>query len=248
MTLRRLQNAIVLPMVALDPKLKPRDHVIHAYIYHNPMKTIAEIAEAVRCSKATVLRSIERLVDAEWAAIHIPPGNVRGLVVVPAMPGYAENALVGHFSRRRVSVPFLGEWLMRCSLDDMVYDYNRHDDASPPWLITAEGVNLQLDGWYEDANIAFEFQGPQHFKVSNRFVRTAEELARRQRHDGEKIRLCTLQGVKLIELRPEDLELTRLRSILTGVLPLLPPRQKGPLLREFVGMHNHLMKHMRKYT
>lgn len=244
LTLRRLQNTFILPMVGRDPKLRPRDHAVHAHIYHYPMLTVSDVAKAFRCSQSTVLRSVARLLETQWVEVYVDPGKSRGQRLIPSMPSHAEHVLKNAFAHRRTTVRYLGEWLMRCALDDNVYDYRRQDEASPPWLITAEGVVLRVDGLYEEAGVAFEFQGPQHFKVSNRYVRTAEELARRQRYDGEKMRLCALNGVRLIELRPEDLELTRLRSILTGVLPLLPPRRPGPLLREYVGMHNHLMKSM----
>lgn len=104
LTLRRLQNTIILPMVGLDPKLKPRDHVVHSYIYHNPMQTVSDIAEALRCSESTVLRSVERLLEAGWAEAHVKTGKVRGRHLIPSMPGHAEHVLSNAFAQRRKSV------------------------------------------------------------------------------------------------------------------------------------------------
>lgn len=248
MTLRRLQNTHILPMITLDRSLSPIDHRVHGYLYHNPLQSIRSLQQALGYSREAMRLSLNRLVAAGWARSFTPPHRTRGQIFKAATPPAVQRQLAALLAQRRTSVQYLGEWLMRCTLDCVVCDYKYHDDAFPPWLVTAEDVSLQLDRWYEFANVAFEFQGPQHFQTSNRYVRTAAELARRRKYDGEKIRLCALQKVELIELLPEDLGYHRLRSKLDGKIPLLPVIEGGPVLRELAGFHNHLMKHMRKYT
>lgn len=249
MTLRRLQNTHILPMVAEDPRLRGNDCRIHSYVYHKPMQSLAQIREALGISKGVALSAVTRLIETGWAEAFVLPGRVRGRLILPAMPTKAEQHLSTLLIRRRTSVPFLGEWLMRNKLDYNVYDYDWDDDASPDWMITAvDKVSLQLDRWYEAAKIALEFQGSQHFKVSNRFVRTVQELARRRRYDGEKIRLCHLHKIELIEVMPADLEPNRLRALVNRKLPLLPPRPHGPVYRELMGMYNQLMKYVGSST
>lgn len=57
---------------------------------------------------------------------------------------------------------------------------------------------LELDGFNAELNIAFEYQGIQHYKVDGFFIKTKEQLHKRKNDDLLKQKLCFENGVKLI--------------------------------------------------
>lgn len=68
----------------------------------------------------------------------------------------------------------------------------------PKWLMNPEtGFNLELDGYCEKGNIAFEFQGRQHFQEVS-FFQEKYTLHERKKLDLLKRRICKEHGVILI--------------------------------------------------
>lgn len=236
LSLRSLMTPLVLAAVGADKRVNGREVQTYVHLYYHPLMSITEIAASTGRARETIRSSVSRLVDAGWAYIHIPPGQTRGGVVIPWMPMNVEEQLASALAERRTSVLYFGEWLMRCLLDLCVKDLAYYDNAYPQWQTTPEGKRLQLDRWYYSANVAFEFQGQQHFQKDNEFVKTDADLSRRFDLDGEKIRLCSLHGVELIELQAADLDFHRIQAKLAGKLQLVPVRERGPLFRTITGM------------
>lgn len=228
---------MILMAAEADKRVKARDIQTYIHAYHHPLMSIAGLAASTGRPVETLRASVARLVDAGWAYIHTPPGRTRGGLVVPWMPLTVEEQLASALAQRRSSVLFFGEWLMRCVLDLCVKDLAFHDNAHPQWQTTPKGKRLQLDRWYYLANVAFEFQGRQHFQKDNEFVKTDADLSQRFEHDGEKIRLCSLHGVDLIELQASDLAIHSMQERLaSSKLQLIPLRERGPLFRTITGM------------
>jgi hypothetical protein len=71
----------------------------------------------------------------------------------------------------------------------------------PMWLKNSTGGRMELDGYCQDLNIAFEYNGVQHYKFVRFWHKTKERLEMRQKHDIEKINLCRENGVNLIVIR-----------------------------------------------
>lgn len=71
---------------------------------------------------------------------------------------------------------------------------------SPEWLKSpTTGNRLIFDGYNEALRVAFEFQGPQHYRAVKRFG-GEEALKQRKTYDAEKRALCKANGVTLIEI------------------------------------------------
>ena len=59
--------------------------------------------------------------------------------------------------------------------------------------------NLELDGYCEDLNLAFEYQGRQHYEYSEYFHRKSYEIfEEQQKRDRLKLKLCKKNGIDVI--------------------------------------------------
>ncbi len=72
--------------------------------------------------------------------------------------------------------------------------------AWPEWLKNNRGNRMQLDGYCEKLKIAFEFQGPQHYKKNSLFTPSAEALKQRLTDDKLKEKLCLDKDIILVKI------------------------------------------------
>jgi len=70
----------------------------------------------------------------------------------------------------------------------------------PNWLRNSRGNKMQLDGYCEQLKIAFEFQGPQHYKTNSLFTPSTETLKQRLADDTLKEKLCREQNIILVNI------------------------------------------------
>ncbi len=66
----------------------------------------------------------------------------------------------------------------------------------PPWLRSARGTQMELDGYCEELGLAFEHQGNQHY--STKYLSSGHNLAAIQERDRRKRLLCRKRGVRLL--------------------------------------------------
>ena len=77
----------------------------------------------------------------------------------------------------------------------------------PKWLLNEKGSRLELDGFNEELNVAFEYNGIQHYQFIQRFHNNTNSLEKRERDDIQKQHLCEKNGVFLIVVKydiPKD--------------------------------------------
>jgi hypothetical protein len=87
----------------------------------------------------------------------------------------------------------------------------------PDWLKnTKTGYNLELDGYCEELNLAFEYDGEQHFKEIDNNFRSSEPLHKVQERDSLKDELCKIKGIILIRI--PYTEKKRLKSFIQNKL------------------------------
>ena len=65
----------------------------------------------------------------------------------------------------------------------------------PDWL-----QGLELDGFCKDLNLAFEYNGEQHYKKHRRFHKNKQDFLDQIKRDRLKRKLCKNQGIKLITI------------------------------------------------
>lgn len=66
------------------------------------------------------------------------------------------------------------------------------------WLVNEEGNYLELDGYNKNLNVAFEYNGAQHYKYSALFHKTIDAFNKQKQHDILKQEQCIKNNVKLI--------------------------------------------------
>jgi len=96
----------------------------------------------------------------------------------------------------------------------------RFAKARPKWLKNERGKQMELDGFAPSINLAFEYQGQQHFKYVSLFHLQPSDFRKRQRDDEQKRELCSAHGVKLLEI-PFHIPHTKLQSFLSNALQKL---------------------------
>lgn len=70
----------------------------------------------------------------------------------------------------------------------------------PKWLVGINNFSLELDGYCEKFNIAFEYNGRQHYEYI-KFFNNKDKLDTIMKNDKKKIELCEKYGVKLLVIK-----------------------------------------------
>ena len=82
------------------------------------------------------------------------------------------------------------------------------------------GDNLELDGFNKSKNIAFEYNGKQHYEYSSFFHSSIQDFIRQQNRDERKQELCHLKSIYLITIPyhyQNDIELVNFISKSLGI-------------------------------
>lgn len=112
-----------------------------------------------------------------------------------------------------------GEALMRAYLTVLVDRDDYEENATPAFLVNPyTDQKLEFDRFYPP-NVAFEYQGPQHFGPTDIYP-DPSEAARQQWRDDVKLAICLRRGITLIELTHSDLTFDTMRRRINGLLPL----------------------------
>jgi hypothetical protein len=104
----------------------------------------------------------------------------------------------------------------------------------PSWLVSLRGHRMELDGYCEELNLAFEHQGRQHYTHISYFHENEESLKKRQIDDEHKRILCKKNGIKLVEI-PEIGHQLPLREVQSYIIEVCT--QEGVPLPEDAWKH-----------
>jgi hypothetical protein len=66
----------------------------------------------------------------------------------------------------------------------------------PDFVVSSSGHPLELDFFYPEYNLAFEYQGQQHYRDIPKFNRYSDSLEQRKLRDLRKITVCREKGMK----------------------------------------------------
>jgi hypothetical protein len=136
---------------------------------------------------------------------------------------------LGHTWRSKYRHVKGGKWCPQCcsgiseKICRFIFEetFNRNFiKCRPRWLVNEEGNRLELDGYCEKLNLAFEHNGVQHYNNVKYFKNGNATLKRIQRHDQVKAKLCHERGITLIIIPPlfDVIKLHDLKSFIKNSL------------------------------
>lgn len=108
----------------------------------------------------------------------------------------------------------LGERICRLFFENMFK--KEFKKSRPTWLINDDGYQMELDGYNEELEIAFEHQGRQHNKMIPYYYSSVDQYTKRIADDQKKHELCKVHGITLITVPqiPDDLHLADIREFI----------------------------------
>lgn len=229
MSLLQQLSVSVMRRLFTDRRLLPIDVKVFGVMMNEPGYSVHATARKSGIPAETFRRSTRRLLELGWA---YPVRLSRGVAVIPWLPAETEEHVIAQLTRMQEGVTFRGEWLMRCLLDLLLRNFDFIDNARPEWLVTGDGSGrLELDRWYVSENVAFEFQGPQHYRLGTPYTATVDMLEQRQRLDAIKAQLCRSEGIELVYITASDLSIEGMHAKLAGIMPVVPAPRNRPLTR-----------------
>jgi hypothetical protein len=177
------------------------------------------LAETMNLNAKTDKRAVCHL--AEWRWLEVEQANKHAPIRFrPRNPVKAKHiAEVLNVGDRLRGVPYYGEALMQAVLSAPVASRSCHDGSTPDILtnpLTDE--SLEYDRFYYHHWVAFEFNGQQHYSVTNWF--DEEVVAAQKERDQMKREMSKEKGVTLIEVRGEELGWQTLLHKIGKRLPL----------------------------
>ena len=113
----------------------------------------------------------------------------------------------GHVWKTTISSIKSGTWCHQCSLgiNEQICRavlqnafQQKFNKIKPKWLLNSRGKVMELDGYNKNLNLAFEYNGIQHYKHNNFFHQGERSLKRQQEDDDVKVRICLAKNVNLI--------------------------------------------------
>lgn len=116
---------------------------------------------------------------------------------------------------------FYREKELKVALDKIFPTELFMDNVRPKWLINPQsGRRLELDRYYPNRNLAFEYNGPQHYRVAPFFygAEAEQKLKEQQQRDNIKRRLCSKQNIALVVFTcDQSLEVENVRRVIREV-------------------------------
>lgn len=133
-----------------------------------------------------------------------------------------------------------GSWCRRCQTIGRMEELTRQlmeyitgkpfDKVRPKWLLSPKGNPMELDGFNVELQLAFEYQGEQHYTVAGQFRKRGakERLRKTQEYDQLKAQTCLERGIKLIEI-PFQIKFLEMENFLRSLVPeeLQIPQQES---------------------
>lgn len=106
---------------------------------------------------------------------------------------------VNHVNKKRQVIPKKNE--NRCR-DIFETIFKKPFPNCRPDIMTRKlkGTKLELDGYNQELKLAFEYNGPQHYKFIPMFHKNYEDFIKQVQRDKEKRELCKEHNITLIEI------------------------------------------------
>jgi len=225
----RYSYMVVIPVDLLTAThISPQARVIYGSLqtlpgyYKKQLKgyhTYTKIAKLLKLNVKTVRRALFKLQDEEWIVIQTLK-KTKNKLFINGNPVWIKRRKAEHNLYR---AKYRGEALMREALNLVLEWDNGVDNATPDYLknpYTHE--QMHFDRHYEKQNVAFEFNGEQHYRATKMYNNSV--VAKQKQLDRIKQKICTERNITLLIFRREELSLTYIIEKIKQVIPWAPLR------------------------
>jgi hypothetical protein len=159
--------------------------------------------------------------NTDWSLVNLPPISVNdnNKFIIPKLPSndVAINIFEPPKIKKNNKFESRGERICRTVLEKIYGCY--FENQRPNWLTNPEtNRQLELDGYNSDLEIAFEYNGQQHYVWPNFTNQSYEEFIGQLRRDRLKKELCQERGVYLIII-PYTVNFDQIESYIISLLP-----------------------------
>lgn len=93
------------------------------------------------------------------------------------------------------------EGQMQQILNEILPDEEYIDNGYYSWMLSPKGAPLQLDRFYPNLNVAFEYNGRQHYEYNSYMHTSRESFEYLRKCDVRKKRECRRKGITLITIK-----------------------------------------------
>lgn len=208
--------------------------------------TYAKLRALTGISLPTIRMATAPLVDTGWLRVS-QANQLSPIEFVLRNP--IEDQISGELELLKLRVDeaeFKGEALMREYLSLLIDSEEFEDNAFPGFLRNpSTDEPLQFDRYYH-CGVAFEYNGPQHYRTTSRYPKEKKVKAQRTR-DLIKAGICLEKGIQLIVIHPGDHTLRTMTEKIGVRLPRRDLRGKGPLISYLEKAGQEVLRTARKY-
>lgn len=213
-----------------DKKLSSAALRLRLAMENRPPLSVPEMAELAGRKVRTIRDYAERLIETGWAT-EVGSDESGSRRIAASMPTCVEEFIAERTAYNRWQVADAGQYLMLCILDLGINSLSYLDNARPPFLRnTMTRGRMEYDRYYYSDKAAFEFNGPQHYRTTQRYPDKAE-LAKQQARDNMKAGISVRQGITLVEVRAEHLSFAQVMLKAPANLPRRYVNPEGPLIQ-----------------
>lgn len=115
----------------------------------------------------------------------------------------------------------------------------------PDWLRSEKGFKMELDGFNEQLNLAFEYHGEQHYREIPYFTDEKKTFEQRVRYDKLKEETCKKNNVKLIVI-PYTVSVSKLPAFIYKEIKKLMPNLELKKIIELESLEPRETKYLKK--
>ncbi len=188
-------------------------------------QSATDLAKATNMSRHTIMRHCKALQEKGWVLIG---GHTRRRALVGTISLGAQEKLAERAARDLELAHYKGEFLLKAILDYLIESTDYVENGRPSYLINPDtGQPMEYDRLYPGLLLAFERNGPQHYRTTKKFPSTSE-LKEQKKRDMYKRALSQDNQIRLIVLSGELTVASVLKTIPEDV-PVVRPRP-GPYL------------------
>ncbi|HPZ55052.1 MAG: helix-turn-helix domain-containing protein [Bacillota bacterium] len=219
-----------------DRFIKPQAVVIYGVLqalpefrFPNGKYTCKQLRELTDRAPKTIRRAINVLVQHGWLG-RTRQNHLCPFIFTVRNPVHEEcMAELARVEKRLSRAKFKGEGLMKEYLSLIVDSDEFQDNATPGFLVNPfTDERMELDRYYP-GRVAFEFNGPQHYKPTE--FSSPREVEKQQLRDKIKEWICEKRGIRLVVVHAEDLTLQTMIEKVGTCLPLRDLRKRRLVIR-----------------